>query len=54
MVIFYLALKNNLGFRGTGFLIGDKYALTAKHCVFHDNEVSSDVEFLLEQLQLVF
>ena len=39
--------KNNLGFRGTGFLIGDKYALTAKHCVFHDNEVSSDVEFLL-------
>ena len=39
--------KNNLGFRGTGFLIGDKYALTAKHCVVHDNEVSSDVEFLL-------
>lgn len=39
--------KNNLGFRGTGFLIGDKYALTAKHCVFHDNELSSDVEFLL-------
>jgi len=39
--------KKDIGFRGTGFLIGDKYALTAKHCVMHDNEIASDAEFLL-------